>query len=120
MAVQAVARAEPARQGDLAFPGRACKFACPGPGRPADGGGSAQTLGRTLIPTVKLDVFGTRMLVERCNGTWRTYLLGVDGKRSLVNVSIPESLTQDELVQYFDDLFHEAAIPRRPAVVRLD
>jgi len=52
-----------------------------------------------LTPTVTLDVFG---------------------KRSLVNVSIPESLTQDELAQYFDDLYHEAATPRRPAVVRLD
>ena len=68
---------------------------------------------------VKLDVFGKRMLVEWSEGTWRTYLLGADGKRSLANVPIPESITEDELVQYFDDLYHESATPQRPAVVRL-
>lgn len=33
---------------------------------------------------VSLDVFGTRMLVERVGGQWRTYLLGSNGKRSPV------------------------------------
>jgi hypothetical protein len=68
---------------------------------------------------VTLDVFGKRMLVEWLEGSWRTYLLGADGKRSLVNVAIPASVTEGELVQYFDDLYHEAATPKRPAVVRL-
>jgi len=68
---------------------------------------------------VTLDVFGKRMLVEWLEGSWRTYLLGADGKRSLVNVAIPESVTEGELAQYFDDLYHEAATPQRPAVVRL-
>ena len=72
-----------------------------------------------MRPAVKLDVFGTRMLVERDQGTWRAYLVGSDGKRSTVNIAIPESLTESELVQYFDDIYHEAATPRRPAVVRL-
>jgi hypothetical protein len=69
--------------------------------------------------SVKLDVFGKRMLVERHDGTWRTYLLGVDGKRSLVNIPIPDSMPEAELVQYFDDIYHEVATPQRPAVVRL-
>ena len=68
---------------------------------------------------VKLDVFGKHMLVERSGGVWRTYLLGAEGKRSPVNIAIPDSLTEGELVQYFDDLYHEAATPQRPAVVRL-
>jgi len=68
---------------------------------------------------VTLDVFGKRMVVEWLEGSWRTYLLGADGKRSLVNVAIPESVTEGELAQYFDDLYHEAATPQRPAVVRL-
>ena len=68
---------------------------------------------------VTLDAFGKRMLVEWLEGSWRTYLLGADGKRSLVNVAIPESVTEGELAQYFDDLYHEAATPQRPAVVRL-
>jgi len=57
--------------------------------------------------------------VEREEGTWRTYLLGSDGKRSLVNIAIPESIPEAELVQYFDDIYHEDATPQRPAVVRL-
>ena len=66
-----------------------------------------------------LDVFGKRTIVEREEGTWRTYLLGSDGKRSLVNIAIPESIPEAELVQYFDDIDHEDANPQRPAVVRL-
>jgi hypothetical protein len=68
---------------------------------------------------VKLDVFGTHMLVERSDGAWRTYVVGADGKRSLLDVVVPEFVSEDELAQYFDDLYHEAATPGRPAVVRL-
>jgi len=72
-----------------------------------------------LAAGVKLDVFGKRMLVERTEGMWRTYLLGADGKRSVVDVVVPEFVTEGELAQYFDDLYHEAATARHPAVVRL-
>jgi len=72
-----------------------------------------------LTDSVKLDVFGKYMLVERSEGMWRTYQLGADGKRRRVDTVAPESLTEDELAQYFDDLYHEAATPLRPAVVRL-
>ena len=72
-----------------------------------------------MSSSVKLDVFGKRMLVERVEGAWRTYLLASDGKRSLVRISIPETISESELVQYFDDIYHEAATPQRPAVVRL-
>jgi hypothetical protein len=73
-----------------------------------------------LAEILKLDVFGTCMLVERHEGAWRTYQLGSDGKRSLVDLAIPQSMPEDELVQYFDDIYHEAATPQRPAVIRLD
>ena len=68
---------------------------------------------------VRLDVFGTRLLVERVAGQWRTYLLGSEGKRSPFAVAIPDNLAEGELAQYFDDLFHEASTPRHPNVVRL-
>jgi hypothetical protein len=68
---------------------------------------------------VKLDVFGKRMLVEWHDGNWRTFLLGADCKRSVVNISIPDTIAEADLVQYFDDIYHEAATPQRPAVVRL-
>lgn len=70
-------------------------------------------------PSVKLDVFGTRFLVERVDGQWRTLLLGLDGKRSPFPVAIPDSLSESELAQYFDDLYHELSTPKRPHVVRL-
>ena len=72
------------------------------------------------MPTsVRLDVFGKRMVVEWTEGAWRTCLLGTDGKRSPVYISIPNTISESELVQYFDDLYHEAATPQRPAVLRL-
>ena len=72
-----------------------------------------------MATSVTLDVFGKRMLVEWEDGNWRTYVIGSDGKRSLVDIAIPESVQEAELVQYFDDIYHEAATPQRPAVVRL-
>jgi hypothetical protein len=74
---------------------------------------------RPVIEPVTLDVFGKPMVVERRDGSWRTYLIGADGKRAAVNIAIPDSMVEAELAQYFDDIFHEAATPERPAVVRL-
>jgi len=73
-----------------------------------------------MAARILLDVFGKRMLVERGDGVWRTFRLGSDGKRSLVDIPIPPWVPEAELVQYFDDIYHEAATPLRPAVVRLD
>jgi hypothetical protein len=72
-----------------------------------------------MATSVTLDVFGKRMLVVRESGNWLTYLIGAEGKRSLVNLSIPASIPEAELAQYFDDIYHEAATPQRPAVIRL-
>lgn len=68
---------------------------------------------------INLDVFGKRMLVERHEGHWRTYLLGADGKRSLVDIAVPDSIAEAEMAQYFDDIYHEVATPDHPAVIRM-
>jgi len=68
---------------------------------------------------VRLDVFGKHMLVERAGDEWRTYLLGADGKRSPVDIAVLAKVTEAEMAQYFDDLYHEAATPPHPVVVRL-
>jgi hypothetical protein len=68
---------------------------------------------------IKFDVFGTLMSVEKLGSEWRVYRLGGDGKRSAVNVVIPAFINEDELAQYLDDLFHEAARPRHLSVTRL-
>lgn len=72
-----------------------------------------------MAAPVKLDVFGRRMHAERSGDGGRTYRVGADGKRAPVDVVAPDSLTEGGLVPCFDDLYHEAAAPRRPAVVRL-
>jgi len=68
---------------------------------------------------IAFDVFGKRMLVEGSAGNWRLFLLGADGKRSPVDVAIPSFITEDELEQFLDDVFHEAATPGHVSVRRL-
>ena len=68
---------------------------------------------------IKFDVFGTVMAVERHAAGWRVFIIGSDGKQSPANVAVPDFIAEAELAQYLDDLFHEAARPRHPAVVRL-
>ena len=65
------------------------------------------------------DVFGARMEVERAAGGWRLWRHRGDGKRSPVEVSIPVFVTEDDLLQYLDDIFHEAATPENPCVRRV-
>jgi hypothetical protein len=72
-----------------------------------------------LVPSIKFDVFGTLMAVERHAGAWQVFLLLGDGKRSPANVFIPDFVAEAELAQYLDDLFHEAARPHHLSVVRL-
>jgi hypothetical protein len=42
-----------------------------------------------MARSVRLDVFGKQMMVDRFEGGWRTYLMGSVGKRSFLNIAIP-------------------------------
>lgn len=66
----------------------------------------------------EVEVFGRRILVERTATGWRTAFPGSDGKRSPVseNMIPPFVLTDDDLLQYLADLWHEEARPDRQAV----
>jgi hypothetical protein len=68
---------------------------------------------------IKFNVFGRRMLVEGSAGNWRLYALASDGKRSPLDIPIPDFVTEGELAQYLGDIFHESATPRHPDVRRL-
>jgi hypothetical protein len=72
-----------------------------------------------MSQSIKFNVFGTVMAVERHGDAWRVFSVGNDGKRSPANVAIPSSVQEAELAQYLDDVFHEAARPRHPSVTRL-
>jgi len=64
----------------------------------------------------EVEVFGRRLLVEHTDAGWRTYFPGSDGKRGL-GVDIPPFIvSDDELLQYLADLWHESARPDRNVV----
>lgn len=65
------------------------------------------------------DVFGKRMLVEKATDGWQLFLVGAEGKRLRVEIAIPAFVTEGELEQFLDDIFHEAANARHPCVRRL-
>jgi hypothetical protein len=66
----------------------------------------------------EVEVYGRRLLVERTDAGWRTYIPGDDGKRrASTGVVIPQFIvTDEELLQYLADLWHESARPDRSTV----
>lgn len=67
---------------------------------------------------MKLDLFGKKeMEVIRRNGEWLAFYCGSEGKkRKADEVVIPGSLSELEVVEYIDDLFHEWATPSNSTV----
>ena len=65
------------------------------------------------------DVFGKLMQVESSSDGWQLFLLGADGKRSLLEASIPAFVEENEIEQFLSDLFHENASSRHPNVHRV-
>jgi hypothetical protein len=68
---------------------------------------------------LKFDVFGKVMIAEVTDAGWRLFVLGVDGKRAPADVVVPVWVTEHDLAQYLDDIFHEMASPERPCVKRI-
>lgn len=70
---------------------------------------------------LKLDVFGRRMLLIRSGRSWSAFDLGSDGKRCPIDdIVIPSGCSEQELLRYFDDLFHERATVQHPGVKVLE
>ena len=72
-----------------------------------------------MARTLKIDVFGTIMVVEAAVSGWRLFVLGADGKRSPVPLPIPDFVSEREILQYLDDMFHERATLERSSVVQI-
>lgn len=66
----------------------------------------------------EVEVFGRRFLVEKTDAGWKTYLPSNDGKfRGSPAGAIPSFiLTDNDLLQYLADLYHEDARPDRQVV----
>lgn len=66
---------------------------------------------------MKINVFGTEMLVVRSHDQWRAYYVGNEGKRRDVpDLAIPAHLIQAQLLTYLADVYHENATPQHNEV----
>jgi len=72
-----------------------------------------------MTKRITFDVFGKVMMAERLAQGWTLFTVGADGKRSPAEVPIPHFVSENEIGQYLDDIFHEAASARHPSVRRL-
>ena len=69
---------------------------------------------------IRFDVYGMLVDAERTASGWRLSVPGTEGKRRPLDAAIPDFVTSaEELAQYLDDLYHEAATPQHPAVRRI-
>jgi hypothetical protein len=66
----------------------------------------------------EVEIYGRRLLVERTVDGWQTFIPGDDGKRRpSPRVLIPPFVvTDDELLQYLADLWHESARPDQQTI----
>ncbi len=75
--------------------------------------------GGETMASIKFNVFGCMVQVERALDGWRAYYPGTDGKKRPAGFVIPDEIEDNELEQYLGDLFHENARPGNAEVVRL-
>ena len=66
----------------------------------------------------EVEVFGRRLLVERTPTGWATCEPGADGKRGPRSTALIPAfiVTDDELLSFLADLWHEDARPDRQTV----
>lgn len=67
----------------------------------------------------RYNVFGRIVDIERAGPSWKTYLVGNDGKRGPGGFVVPDEIGADELDQYLYDLFHEDATPGNGEISRI-
>lgn len=61
---------------------------------------------------MKLDVVGKILEVVRKDDQWVIYRLGQGTKTLWTDIVIPSEYSEAEVLQYFEDMFHEAATPQ--------
>ena len=71
--------------------------------------------------SLKIDVFGRRLLLISSARGWAAFDVGSDGKRCPIDdIVIPSTYSERELLRYLDDLFHERATEQHPKVKVLE
>jgi hypothetical protein len=69
---------------------------------------------------MKLDAYGKRLEVNKENNQWIIYELGEGKKTQSKDIYIPESYSQDQVIQFLEDLLHERATPEFPSIKIID
>jgi hypothetical protein len=71
------------------------------------------------MKTLRFNVFGRIVAIQREGAMWQAYAVGPDGKRSPAAFVVPDFVEEDDLEQYLFDLFHESATPSNGDVRRI-
>lgn len=70
--------------------------------------------------SIKLNVFGCKVLVQRHGERWKAYYLSDDGKRRPAEeILVPSSISEPEVERFVADLCHEWATEQHPDVIRI-
>lgn len=70
---------------------------------------------------IKFNVYGTNVLIQRTENGWRVDYLSDQGKkRQATDLPIPDFISESELERYLEDLCHEWATEKDPAVRRIE
>ena len=81
---------------------------------------SSTERGGAMFKPIMFDVFGKRIRAVRTHGGWELFEIGNEGKvRRFGGGIVPPDLSEDELLSFLDDLFHEYATPIRARVRRI-
>lgn len=73
------------------------------------------------MKSIKFNVFGRDVLIEKNEDGWQAFYLGSEGKRRPArDIVVPPNVEESKLTQYLDDLCHEWATDRNKSVKRVD
>ena len=71
--------------------------------------------------SIRLDVFGRKVLAVKSEDGWQLFYSSADGKRRPADdLVVPPFVAESEMVSFLEDLCHEWASDTHPEVQRLD
>ena len=65
---------------------------------------------------LRLEVYGRRFAAVHGPSGWHVFHIGNEGKRRPAEISLPASLSPEEVPEFMADLLHEVATPRHNEV----
>ena len=64
------------------------------------------------VKHMKYDIYGKfQILIERENEKWQVYKTGNGLRMPVYDLIIPPELSQEDLLNFLEDFYHEAATP---------